>query len=163
MSFAGTVIRYLGVMGLVGLAGLGCKSGTDPASVSFASVSIQHSTTDQVKQATLAVFAENGYEVALSKGEQIVFEKQGSAMNQVAYGGWIAGQDVWVRVPVTIVPLAPGSHRVECRAYMVRNKGDTFFEEEVKLSRVRKKPYQKMLKDVAARLESNLAAQPPHG
>jgi hypothetical protein len=138
---------------LVCLVGVtGCQSVDKPASASFASVEITNRTPDQIREATVAVFRENGFTQGAGGGTELVFEQEGSSMNRIAYGNWMGGTPVYVRVKASIVPLAEGQYRLQCNAHMVRDKDDSFFEEEVKLTNIRRRPYQDMLDKVAKRL-----------
>jgi hypothetical protein len=56
-------------------------------------------------------------------------------------------------VKAEIVELGEGSNRLQCQTYMVRNAGDSFFEEETRLTNMRSGPYQKLLNEVAQRMK----------
>ena len=43
-------------------------------------------------------------------------------------------------------------YRVECQAVMVRDAGEGFFEDEVKMTRLKSRPYEKLLRQVEKRL-----------
>jgi hypothetical protein len=83
----------------------------------------------------------------------MVFEKRGSLANDIAYGGWIEDRTARVRVKAEIVLLPGGSHRLQCQVYMVQHAGDSFFEEEKKLSHFSAGPYRKLLDEIARRLK----------
>ena len=88
----------------------------------------------------------------------MVFEKEGTRANNLAYNGVVGthyGAQTIVRVKTELVELGGGSHRLQCQAYMVRNAGDSFFEEEQRLANVRRGPYQTLLDEVAKRLKSS--------
>jgi len=72
-------------------------------------------------------------------------------MNEIAYGNWLGDIPVWVRVKGSVVPLGEMTYRLQCQAYMVRDRG-TGAEEEVALSHLHKGSYQKLLDKVAQRL-----------
>ena len=80
-----------------------------------------------------------------------MFEKPGSRMNDVAYGGWFE-DSVWVRVKVALTRYGTSSHLVGCDAFIVHHRGDAVFEEEQKLYKVSKGPYQKLLNEIKAHL-----------
>ena len=138
---------------LCGLGVTGCRSVGKPASASFASVEISGRTPEQIRDASVAVFREAGYTIVTTTTTDLVAEKEGTQANKLAHGDWVSGGSVWVRVKATIVPLSAGQHRLQCNASMVRGKGDSFFEEEVKLSNLRGRPYQNLLDEVAKRLK----------
>jgi hypothetical protein len=58
-----------------------------------------------------------------------------------------------VRVKVDIVSLSGDSQRLQCQAYIVRNAGDSFFEDEQRLANIRSGPYQSLLNKVAKQLK----------
>ena len=132
-----------------------CKA-TQPGSASFASVVIATHTADEIRQTTHQVFAEAGYVPGFDENAGMTFEKEGSRANAIAHGGLYAtqqGAETWVRVKVNLVPLKPGSFRLQCRAYMVPRHGDAFFEEEHALPNFRGRPYQELLDEVARKLK----------
>jgi hypothetical protein len=136
------------------LSGTGCQSG--PASASFASVTIPGKTPEEICQTAGAVFREDGYKVALLSPEQMVFEKEASRGESLAYSGVVDthyGATTLVRVRAELVDLGEGSHRLQCQAYMVRNAGDSFFADESRLVNMRSRPYQNLLDKVAKRLK----------
>ena len=134
----------------------GCNSLHEPSSASFASVVIAAQPPEAIKTATEHVFAENGYANYPTGPTTMIFEKEGSRMNDIAYNGVVGthyGQGTLVRVKTELVPLADGSFRLRCQAFMVRNAGDSFFAEEIRVKNFRSGPYQKLLDDVAKRLK----------
>ena len=57
------------------------------------------------------------------------------------------------RVRVEIVPLSGGSsYRVQCQAYIVRDAG-ALLEDEVRLTNIRRAPYQSLLNKVKKQLK----------
>ena len=82
----------------------------------------------------------------------MVFEREGSRWDQIAYGSWVNDTDVWIRVRVSLVPLAEGSFRLQCQAFKVRNKGDTLTEDQVRIRNPQRKPFQTLLDKVAEQL-----------
>ena len=139
---------------LVLLACGGCRSLNQPASASFASVVIGNRTVEEIRLATAAVFTEAGYETFHTAKGDMVFQKEGTKMNQIAHGGWLEDGSVRERVRTEIVSLLDGTHRLQCKAYMVRHAGDSFFEEEVRLHKPRSGPYQRYLDEIKKRLGS---------
>jgi hypothetical protein len=130
----------------------GCRSIGKPNSASFASVEIKGRTPTEIRDATVSVFRDDGYSTVFAGTTDLVFEQEGSRMNKVAYGDWVGGSSVYVRVKASIVPLSESDYRLQCTAYMVRNKG-TGIEDEVRLANVRSGPYQRLLKKVAGQLK----------
>ncbi len=131
---------------------LGCKSPDKPASASFASVQISGHTPQEIRAATLSVFQQDGFMPVGVEGFDLVFEKEGSKWDRIAYGNWLDDNAVWLRVRVSLVPASPGAYRLQCQAFKVRDKGDKVFEEEVRLRSNHSKPYQALLDKVMGRL-----------
>jgi len=159
MKFAAkiTMTSLLGLLAflLVGLFSPGCTSLGKPASASFASVTLRGKTPQQIQEATLAVFHENGFQGSAS-GPTLVFEREGSRANSIARDGLVRshyGAVTIIRVRVQLVELGADSHRLQCQAYMVSDAGDAFMQTEHRLANFRSGPYQKLLDDVAKRLQ----------
>jgi hypothetical protein len=101
------------------------------------------------------VFREKGYQ-GLSSGETMVFDREGSRAETISRDGLVAAQGgarTIVRMRVEIVDLGAGSHRLQGQTYMVSGAGDSFFEEEHRLTNIRSRPYQNILDEVAKRLK----------
>ena len=126
----------------------GCRtSGTD----GFASVQIKGHKTDEILQTTAAVFRADGYTLRSADGGQLVFERNGSTLNRVAYGNW--GNDVVLRVRVRLEPVTADTYRLQCQAWMVRYAGDRILEDEQRLANFRSGPFQKLLDETAQQLK----------
>jgi hypothetical protein len=140
---------------LAGTVATGCHS-TKPGSASFASVVIHNRSLPEVQQATLMVFREDGYAGAPAGADSMVFEKEGTRLNDIAYNGVIGthyGQRSAIRVKSQIVELGGNSWRLQCQAFTVRDAGDPFFSEEIPMTNLRGAPYQVLLNKVADRLK----------
>jgi hypothetical protein len=135
------------------IALVGCKSPNKPSSASFASVRIQGHTAEQIRAASVVVFQQVGYTAANGKRSEMVFEKEGSRWDQIAYGNWVNEAPVWLRVRVSMVPLSDDTFRLQCQAYKVRNKGDPLAEDQVRIGNSHRKPYQALLDEVLAQLK----------
>jgi hypothetical protein len=145
---------FLSLSLMCGLFSAGCHLG-QPSSASFASVTISGKSGPQIRDATIAVFRENGYR-AYASGQQLVFEREGSRANTFAYDGLVgaqAGAVTIVRVRAELVELGADSYRLQCQAYMVSDASDSFFEDEHRLTNFRSGPYQHLLNEVAKRLK----------
>ncbi len=137
------------------LLGAGCRTG-EPGSASFASVVIAGKTPQAICQTTAAVFQEDGYKTSVLTLDRMVFEKEGTRGQSLAYSGVVDthyGAVTVVRVQAELVNLGSGSYRLQCQASMVRNAGDSFFEDESRLTTLRRRPYQNLLDKVAKRLK----------
>jgi len=132
-----------------------CHTG-QPASASFASVMIPGKSSGEICQTAATVFQENGYRVRSLNPAAMVFEKEASRGTSLAYSGAVDtyyGATTVVRVKAELVDLGAGSQRLQCKAYMVRNASDSFFEDESALLNIRSGPYQSILNQVANRLK----------
>jgi len=133
----------------------GCSLGK-PGSASFASVVIANRSIEQIQKTTTAVFQGDGYSGFVGYGNTLVFEKEGTQGDNLAYNGLVGthyGAQTIVRVRTDIVDVGGGSLRLQCQAFMVRNANEGFFEEEQRLTYFRSGPYQKLLDEVAKRLQ----------
>jgi hypothetical protein len=142
--------------GLLLMAGAGCSSTGKPASASFASVTIHGQTDIAIANATIRVFQDDGYMGGAAPGLQMTFQKEGSRMKSLAYEGLVnthEGAVTLIRVKTGIVNLGGDGFRLQCQAYIVRSAGDSFFEEEQRLSNIRSGPYQSLLNKVARQLK----------
>ena len=139
---------------LCALLSAGCVTREKPDYL--ASVEIEGNTPGQIAAATEAVFSANGYKLASSGAMKLMFEKPGSGMNKFAYGDWVGDSQVWVRVKLNLIPAGEALFRMDCRAFLVKDKGGST-EEEIKVSSMHHRPYQKLLDDVAARLKPKSA------
>lgn len=142
-------------LAVVALAVPGCRSMGKPASASFASVVIPNRSVEEIRTTTIAVFREDGY-TGFANGAQLIFEKEGSRLETLSRDGLVAtqaGASTIVRVKVELVELGLDSHRLQCNAFMVSGAGDSFFEDEHKLSNMRGRAYQGLMNEVAKRLK----------
>lgn len=128
----------------------GCHSTRRPGDARFAAVDIHNRSADDIREATVSVFREKGYDVITASGDHMVFEKKGTRSDLVAYGGWF-DSEVWVRVRASIVRESQDLSRLECEAFMVRSKGDWAIEEEQRISVFRNGPYHELLQEAARR------------
>jgi hypothetical protein len=146
----------LALLLLLGLLSAGCQSMSGPGSASFASVVIEGHSPEEIAAAATQVFHEDGYNGGGSGLGPMVFEKEGSRMNSLAYEGvanTYYGAQTIVRVKAEIVPLGPDKNRLQCQAYVVSGTHDPFFTEEKRLTNIRSRPYQNLLDKVADRFK----------
>ena len=136
------------------LAGLtGCQSPSSKDKRGFTSVVIPKRSPEEVVRTTVAVFRDDGYRDVLATPEDMIFEKTGTGWNQAAYGGWTDAKPVTVRVRAGVESQPDGSQRLWCDAFMVGDAGHSLFEEEHRLTAVRRGPYKDLLEKVAAKLK----------
>jgi hypothetical protein len=141
---------------LLPLAGTGCRSVSGPGSATFASVTIQNHTSEEIAAATARVFAADGYRGGMSGPGQMVFEKPASRGTSFAREGIVnatSGAQTINRVRAEIVSLGDRTYQLQCRAFMITGGSDTFFQDEVPLTYARSGPYQSLLNEVAKQLK----------
>ena len=145
-------LALLLTLGLIGGLGAGCTSVGKPISPVLGRVEIRGAPIERIRDVTTEVFHDHGYRVLASGWTTLTFEREGSLMNDIAYGNWM-GSRIRVRVKVTLDELSGGGCKVECSAHLVRNEGEPV-EDEVKVSKLHGHKYQKMLHEVAKRLHA---------
>jgi hypothetical protein len=142
----------------------GCKTSTPSPrlSDSLAYVEVTGRTPLEVAHAVSEVFREASYSPArlpANDDMRLMFEKETGKGDLVLFGDW-SGKNLWHRVRINIKPLDAQRQLVECDVYRVLDRGDPRFEEESKLSTLKKKPYQEILDKVKARLNTTQTAAP---
>jgi len=147
------------LLALLGLVTTGCKTTQTPETNCAAAVLIKNQAADEIDAATKAVFARHAYKPAKAAGEELVFQKPGTAMNAFVYGDWLAGGPIWERIRVYQRPLDPAEVVLEADLFMVQEPEDPFFQKERKLNGHRSK-LQKLLEEIARRLEPGESKRP---
>ena len=132
---------------------VGCQSTKQTGGMSHASAQIQGRSVAEIQQTTTAVFREEGYGLAAASPEQMVFDRPGSRRDAVKWGGLATGQGVTMRVKVRMSEMADGRELLEADAYSVQNSDDPFFSSENRNVVLNRRPYQKLLNEVANRLK----------
>jgi len=130
----------------------GCKSSGATGSKRLASVIIENRSREEIDTTVRAVFEEDNYLGIRQAPDAFMFEKKGTSMNKVVYGDW-SDKPVWIRVKLGIHDLKKGQTLVDCDVYMVQDRGDAVFEEQHKLSWLKRGPYQKLLDQIKERLK----------
>jgi hypothetical protein len=139
---------------LLMLAGTGCGT-VNPSAAKFASVTIQNKSRDKIIATAVKVFDAEGF-VGGWKGSGLVFEKESSAGTSLSREGLAStyyGAHTVDRVVMEIVRLSASSYKLQCQAYVVRNAGDSFFEDAAPVSRMRSGPYRELLEKIAQQLQ----------
>src|SRR5512138_181654 len=141
-----TCHSYLGLASICLFAVLaltGCGSLSGSGSGSFAAVTIQNHSVDEIAAATAQIFGADGYTGGANVSGKMVFEKAASRGTSFAREGLVNagyGAQTINRVRAEIVELADNSHRLECKAFMVTGGSDPFFQNEVPLAHARSGP-----------------------
>ncbi len=139
---------------VLALVAAGCGSLGEPNSASFASVVIDSHTPQAIADATAKVFQADGYAGEADVAEPMYFEKEASRGTTISRAGLIAaheGERTIYRVRVEIVPLPGHQHRVQCQAFVVTGSG--LFEDEVRMTGLRRGTYQSLLDRVKTELK----------
>jgi hypothetical protein len=140
---------------LVGLAG--CKSTTPiAADGALAWVEIEDQDPLDIARAVSQTFQEAGYQpVPLPRNNdlRLQFEKAAGAGTAVLYSDWSL-KKVWYRARIELKRQDANTFLVTCNAFRVNERGDPHFEEEKKLSSLRRSPYQELLDQAKQKLNS---------
>jgi hypothetical protein len=153
-SCVGAGLLALGLA--VAVTGCGTLGGPASGSDSFASVTIENHSLEEIAKATAEVFAADGYRGAISGASQMVFEKVASKGTSIARDGLVNtayGAQSIQRVKVDFIFQSATSFRVQCKAFMVSGGSDPFFQDEVPLANLRSGPYQSLLNKVKKQLK----------
>jgi hypothetical protein len=97
-------VCLLWVMFLAGIATIGC-AGMEimPGKAKgMAWVEITNTTTENIAAAAKKVFIKNGYDVVKQEPDVMVFEKPGSRLDDISYGGPLNEEGVWVKAVLKI-------------------------------------------------------------
>jgi hypothetical protein len=146
------VLCHLGLLALSSTVMVGCQSASQPGSTSHASVQIKGRSVAEIQATAAVVFREEGYALARSSSQELVFERPGSRRDALKWGG-LAGQGVTMRVKVEMSEMLDGGHLLQADAYAVQNSDDPFFQTESRNILLNRRPYQKLLDQVAKRLK----------
>ena len=135
----------------------GCKTTHSEANpAEFVSVFITGKSPQQIASATTKAFHAEGYSGGQERSGQLVFDKRASAGTTFIYEGMVAageGNHTVYRARVDIVPMDDGAHRLQCQAYIVKNAGDSVFEDQIPMRRASGPIYQDILKKAARQLQ----------
>jgi hypothetical protein len=145
-------LPHAALLALCVLSLVGCQSAKEPGSMSHASARIRGHSLSEIQETATAVFREAGYALTTSSPVEMVFERPGSRRDAAKWGGW-SGQGVTMRVKVQLSEMLDGSHLLQADAYAEQNSDDSFFRTESRNILLNRRPYQKLLDEVARRLK----------
>jgi hypothetical protein len=159
-------LSHLSFVSLVGfcalvaaILGAGCSS-TDKGDLNaLVSIVIHGHPVERVREVTAQVFRDDGYKVTRNGYAKLIFEKQGSTLNNISYGNWMGG-GVWVRVKAALFEVSPNTCRIECEAFVLRGRGEAL-EEEIRINKLHRHPYQELLNEVSKRLSTTPGSGSP--
>ena len=165
MNWSTRLRRFLAALGLtltVAMLLPACKSphvapGT-PDDGSLGSVFITNTTRVAITDVAFNVFRDNGFMLKTSDRTDMVFERQGTKWDTLAYGGWF--ESIWIRVRLAISAYEVGVFRLSCKVYRVDGRGDFTIGEEKLVSRRSAEYYQGLLNQVRTRIDA-AAGIPP--
>ena len=148
--------RWIAPMALVtAVFAVGCKSMDKPASTSFASVDLHGYSIPQIKEATMAVFRQNGYKFIGQQGDHLVFNREATRGETIGYVGLVGahyGEKVVMQGRVEIEDLPPSGYRLFCKAYSIKDAGEPVFEESTAVMDFQSGSYQKLMDKVLGTL-----------
>ncbi len=127
-----------------------------PESASFAGVIISNQSVEKIKAATITVFTQNGYQLMSLPTDELAFQREATRREQIDYAGFVGahqGEEVFMRVRMSIEPSGSGAYLLGCKAYAVCNPGQAVFETSTALFGFQSGPYQKLLNNVKGTAE----------
>lgn len=132
---------------LLSITNISCLGMMHGKAKGMAFIEISDTTGAKVTAAAKKVFLDDSYELMQEKPGLLVFEKPGSRMQDISYGG-VSEDGVWVKAVLTIQEKSGEKCWLSCDAYMVRNRNDAFFRQESEVLRPFGREYQRMLRKV---------------
>ena len=143
-------VLFLWVMFFTSIAVMGCAAQgiMSGKAKGMAWVEISSATTEQIAAAAKKVFIEDGYDVVKQGPDAMEFVKPGSRMDDIAYGGPLNEDGVWVQAVLNISEKGNGIHWVSCDVYMVNKIDDDFFRQETKVLKLFGREYQRLLNKI---------------
>ena len=127
-------------------------SDSQSAGTSHATVEIRGRPVAVIQQTATAVFRDHAYALTKATSEEMAFERPGTRRDALKWGGW-SGAGVTMRVKVRLSETLGGGHLLQADAYAVQNSDDPFFQSESRNILLNRRPYQKLLDEVAKRLK----------
>lgn len=116
----------------------------------LSAVEIRGQSLVTVQETIESVFTGAGLGMTRRTEGELVFERPATRKELGAYGTWF-GEEVRVRLRVTIQPQSGGIQFLRCRSYIARDSG-TSAEDEQPLARRHVRKYEPLLAEVSARL-----------
>ena len=123
----------------------GCQSMMHPGSSSLAYVEIANTSLESIRLTAVRIFAAEHYELLSSNVREMVFVREGTRYDRLQYGRY--EERLQMKVVVTLEPFGENRTLVRADAYAVRGGSDFG---ELKLLRIARRPYQKLLDEVKA-------------
>jgi hypothetical protein len=126
----------------------GCQTKTG----TLVSVIITNQPMPAITQAVNAVFVSHGYSGGRIGPGQFAYHRTGTRSDNVAYNNYTFDEIVTIRVVVVINKIDAGSMLVGCDAWLVEGADDPVFGDSHQIRKLRKWPYQQLLRDIRTQL-----------
>jgi hypothetical protein len=154
-------VRCIGLLLMVAaLVGSGCRSPDKPAPAGFASVFIANQSSEKIRMAAIAVMESNGYQTIQPSDGTLIFEKETTRDEQIAYAGLIGaheGEKTIVRMRMGLQKFGASSYLLDGKASVVTSPGDPVHEQSYALFAFKNGLCQKLLNDVEITLQQSTA------
>jgi len=144
------------LLAVVWLGGAGCRTTSSGDPENHASAVLTEQSLMGAARAVATVLEAAGYMAVpqpKNSDYRLVYEKAGSSMDTVLYGGW-AANGVWYRMKFRMVRTGNESVIVSATAYRVRDHGQGRFEMEQDLGNSGAKRCRELLSQVAVAAKS---------
>jgi hypothetical protein len=102
-------------------------------------------------------FNDNGFVLARSETDRMIFERPATKGEQIKYGSF-GSSGVVIRAKVDLQELSPETFFLRCDVFSVRDAGQSVLEDETRIMMVSAKSYQRILDEVKARLDAKGAS-----
>jgi len=131
---------------------VGCRSAGVPGEVNHAAVQVTGHDLKEIQDVTSEVFQKSGYTLTSRSTDRMTFTRPGTQADAARYGGW-SGDGVLIQVRVEFSPQSDGACWVKANAFAEQDANDPFFRTESRAMTLNRRPYQKLLNEVAKQLE----------
>jgi hypothetical protein len=153
------MVRWYCLVTLLAVVCLGCRSSRVNEPAGGVSIELRGNTPGQIFMAAQEVYATNGYYTKLLSPLRMWCEKPASKMSNLAYGDWLPGNPLYIRVKLTLVEHGEAQYRLHSQAFKLTDRGGLL--EEEKLIRSGTGTYKKLLDELAAHLRGSGGYFPP--
>jgi hypothetical protein len=130
----------------------GCSTFTSSSSGYLAYITIYNQPDSAILQATTNVFASHGFTGGKTGSDQCTFQRPGTLADNLAYGNPMFDEKVNLQVTVQLDHVERHATVVGCNAALVQGGADPFFADDHPVHRLGKSRYEKMLKEIQAKL-----------
>lgn len=131
---------------------VGCQS-SKPGSSSHAAVEIKGHPAKEIEATTVVVFAEKGFTLRTNSPGIMLFDRPATSGEKVKYGDWL-NEGMLMQVKVRLQSQADEAYLLRADVYSVQDPLEPVFRQERRVVMFSSSYYQKLLEDVASRLNS---------